>query len=86
MFWVILSGADVFEWGYDLALNAKTITCDVTLESEIMTCDVMPKTNNITSELARLASFPTEKGNASQALKKRRVYRHSVHSIREKQQ
>jgi hypothetical protein len=29
MFWAILSGADVFEWGRDLTLNAETMTCDL---------------------------------------------------------
>jgi hypothetical protein len=29
MFWVMLSGADAFEWGCDLTLNAEAMTWDM---------------------------------------------------------
>jgi hypothetical protein len=32
MFWVMLSGADGFEWGCDLTLNAETMTCHLILK------------------------------------------------------
>jgi hypothetical protein len=41
MFEVILSGADAFEWGCDLTLNAETMTCDVMLKTKTMTCDLL---------------------------------------------
>jgi hypothetical protein len=50
MFWVILSGADAFEWGRDLTLNAETMTCDLMLKSKTMTCDLI-------FTLALLSSF-----------------------------
>jgi hypothetical protein len=51
-------------------LKTKTMTCDLTLAPQTMTC-----------ELAALASFSTEKENASEALKNMRVYRHFFHSV-----
>jgi hypothetical protein len=70
MFWVTLSGAEAFEWG-----------CDLNLSAETMTCDVMPTAQTMKYELGGLRSFPTEKGNASEALKKTRVYRCFLHSL-----
>jgi hypothetical protein len=51
MLWVILSGADAFEWGYDLTLNAETMTCDVMLETKTVTCDVLLQTKIMTCDL-----------------------------------
>jgi hypothetical protein len=76
MFWVVLSGADGFEWACDLSLNAETMTCDVMLKAKTMTCDLMPAAQTVTCELGRLGSFPTEKGNTSEVLKKAHLYRH----------
>jgi hypothetical protein len=70
MFWVMLSGAGAFEWGCDLTVNAQTMTCDLMLAAQTMTC-----------ELAGAGSFPPEKENASEALKKARLNRHFLHSV-----
>jgi hypothetical protein len=60
MFEVILSGADAFDWGCDLTLNAETMTCGLMLAAQAMTC-----------ELGGLGSFPPEKGNTSETSKRR---------------
>jgi hypothetical protein len=38
MFWVILSGADAFEWGCDLTLHAEAPTCDLMHTPQTVTC------------------------------------------------
>jgi hypothetical protein len=81
MFWVMLSGASAFEWGCDLTQTAETMTCDLILKSKTMTCDLMLGPQTMTCELPGLGSFPPEKENASEALKKARVYRHFLHSV-----
>jgi hypothetical protein len=77
----MLSGADAFEWGCDLTLNVETMTCDMILKFKVMTCDMILPAQTMKCELGGVGSFPTEKGNASEALKKLRVHRHFVHSV-----
>jgi hypothetical protein len=67
--------------GTDLTLNDETMTCDLILMSNTMICDLMLAPQTMTCELAALGSFSPEKENASEALKKARVYRHFVHSV-----
>jgi hypothetical protein len=57
------------------------MTCDVMLKTKTMTCDLMLAAQTMTCELRGLGSFPTEKGNTSEAFKKARLYRHFLHSV-----
>jgi hypothetical protein len=51
------------------------------LQTKTMTCDLMLAAHTMTCELGVLGSFPAEKVDASETLKKTRVYRRFLHSV-----